>query len=99
MPASEAFDFNRAENDTGSGDYGTTAYLAGPREIARVRFTEFKGRASIWLKILRNGVTSRIEIEGTEAWGTAMVADGDSVSVEVQLTRGARTTGILELLE
>ncbi|MGL4232704.1 MAG: hypothetical protein ACRCWJ_15170 [Casimicrobium sp.] len=99
MPASEAFDFNRAENDAGSGEYDTPSALADTREIARVRFTEFKGRANVWLVILRNGVTSRIEIEDTEAWATAIVADGDAVSVEAQLSRGSRVTGILELLE
>jgi hypothetical protein len=99
MPASETFDFTRAANDSGNGEFTTDANLAGPREIARVRFTEFSGRANVWLAILRNGVTSRIEIEDPEAWATAIVADGDAVSLEAQLTRGAHITGILELLE
>lgn len=99
MAASEVFNFFRPLNDTSDGEYATSALLCGVREIARVRFTSYSGEAEAYLTILRNGVTTRIGIEETQAWATAIVANGDSVTLEAFLRRGAHVEGILELLE
>jgi len=99
MPASEIFDFDRAADDTGDGEYATSAVIVDVREIARVRFEIWDGRSDVWLTILRNGVTTRLLVTDPEAWATAIVADGDSVTVEARVSRGNRVRGILELLE
>lgn len=100
MPASETFDFDRAADDTGDGEYATSAIVVDVREIARVRFEIWDGRSDdVWLTILRNGVTTRLLVTDPEAWATAIVADGDSVTVEARVSRGNRVKGILELLE
>lgn len=100
MPASETFDFDRAEDDTGDGEYATAAIIVDVREIARVRFEILDGRDNeVWITILRNSVTTRVAVTESEAWATAIVADGDSVTLAARVARGSRVKGILELLE